>query len=264
MDLDTYVVSPTTDDAPDLVALLAQRGDYLESIADGVTEKRALVDAHDASRSTVDRAVRQLADAELVDRRRGEVSLTTAGRLALDAYTTFRDGVAAIGDARGVLDAVDDGAPLDVRLFENATVVEAAHTPQKPIDEVADVLRNARTVRVLAPHILPRHVGLYRDRVVDGTLTADVVVTGAVLDELVANHQGSVETFVRSDDATLSLAEDALPYGLVVATLDDREVAIVVCGTGPIAGVLENDDPSAVEWAAEQFEAVRDAATRLG
>lgn len=257
------MVPGSTDDAPDLVALLAQRGDYLESIESGVTEKRALVDAHDASRSTVDRAVRQLADAGLVDRMHGEVALTTTGRLALDAYTTFRDRVAAIDDANDVLDAVDDTADLDVRLFENATVIEAAHTPQKPIDEVADVLREATEVRVLAPLVLPIHVALYRDRVDDG-LDADVVVTGAVLDELVANYQDAVETFIRIDDATLSLTDDTLPYGLVVASLDDRDVVLVVCGTGPVSGVLRNDDPDAVDWAMQRFDSVRADATRLG
>ncbi|GAA0654823.1 helix-turn-helix transcriptional regulator [Salarchaeum japonicum] len=253
-----------TSDASGLVGLLAQRGDYLESIADGVTEKRELVAAHDASRSTVDRAVRQLADAGLVDRTHGEVSLTTAGRIALDAYTTFRDAVAAVADANGVLDAVDDDADLDVRLFENATVVEAAHTPQKPMETVENVLRAANEVRVLAPLVLPSHVEVYRDRVAESGLDADVVVTQAVLDELVTNHQDTVETFVESDDAALSLANDDLDYGLVVASLDDRDVVLVVCGTGPIAGVLRNDDPDAVAWADDRFAAVRDGSTRLG
>jgi len=252
-----------TEDSSELVGLLAQRGGYLESIADGVTEKRALVDAHDASRSTVDRAVRQLADADLVERTHGEVELTTTGRLALDAYTTFRDRVAAVGDANDVLAAVDDGGALDVRLFENATVVEAEHTPQKPMEAVADVLREASEVRVFAPLVISNQVELYRDRVADGSLRADVVVTQAVLDELVANYQDTVETFARADDAALSLTETDLPYGLVLASLNDRDVVLVVFGTGPIAGVLRNDDPDAIDWAVERFDAVRADATRL-
>ncbi|QDX39556.1 winged helix-turn-helix domain-containing protein [Salarchaeum sp. JOR-1] len=258
------MVPRAADDTVGLVGLLAQRGDYLESIADGVTEKRALVDAHDASRSTVDRAVRQLADAGLVDRTHGEVALTTTGRLALDAYTTFRNRVTGIDDANDVLDGVDDADDLDVRLFENATVVEAAHTPQKPMDEVADVIRTATEVRVLAPLVLPSHVEIYRDRVNENALAADVVVTQAVLDELVTNHQDTIETFVGSDDAALSFTNDDLPYGLVLASLDDRDVVLVVCGTGPVAGVLRNDTPDAVAWAADRFASARETATRLG
>lgn len=254
----------TNDRVGELVRLLARRGRYLDAVSDGATRKRDLVTAFDVSRSTIDRAVRELADAGLLDRAHGTVSPTLRGHLARDAYRRFHGTIAGIVDAGDVLAELEDDLPLDVRLFEDATVVDAAtHAPQRPITELEEILERAGHVRTLANSVIPDLVTLYRDRIVEGDLGADVVVTPEVLDVLVANHHAEVDDVVQNESVTFWLTEEPLPYGLVVASLDDRDVAVVICGQGSIAGLVTNDDPDALEWAETRFQEVRRDATRL-
>lgn len=254
----------TNDPATELLGLLAQRGEYLEAIADGAGGKHELAARFDVSRSTVDRAVRELSDAGLLERSHGEVSLTLSGRLVLAAFRQFRSEVRGLAEAADVLAELADDVPLDVSLFADATVVSAApHTPQKPIGELEDVIANATQVRTLANSVLPDLVSLYRDRIADGELTADVVVSPDVLDVLVAEHHGDVNDAVSTDRMTLSLAPGSLPYGLVLASLPDQDVVVVICGRETITGIVVNDDPSALDWAESRFEAVESDATRL-
>mgnify|MGYP000109066629 FL=1 len=254
----------TNDSAADLLKLVVQRGPYLAALADGVTEKRALAAEHDASRSTIDRAIRELDEAGLVDRGHGSVALTLRGRLALATYEDFRERLVGLEAASNVLETIPDDAFIHSDFLADANVVDATlHTPQRPIDAIEDVLADATHVQTLATSVLPDVLSVYRDRIVDGSLSADVVVTPDVLDVLVADYHGPMNDMLCAGRLELHLTDDVLPYGLVVASNDAGDVALLVCGETSIAGVVENKTPTAVEWARERFEAAKTAATRL-
>lgn len=64
------------------VDLVADRYEFLTELAEEPARKPEIVDRTDTSRSTVDRAIRELTEADLVERTEGRYVTTTFGRLA--------------------------------------------------------------------------------------------------------------------------------------------------------------------------------------
>jgi predicted transcriptional regulator len=73
----------------DVRQLLSQRADALSRLLDADRTKNELTEELDVSRSTVDRAVRELESNGLVRREGGTVTATLSGRLAYDSYRRF-------------------------------------------------------------------------------------------------------------------------------------------------------------------------------
>jgi len=80
---------------PPVVDVVTKRYEFLVALSTPKT-KPELVASLDRSRSTVDRAVGALRDADLVERTGSEYVVTYAGRQATAAYEAFRDRLDAL------------------------------------------------------------------------------------------------------------------------------------------------------------------------
>ena len=78
------------DDPPiDDIEIVADRTDFLDLLTDERLPKRKIVEKLGHSRSTVNRAIRRLAEAGLVDESADGCRTTTVGRLALEEYRRY-------------------------------------------------------------------------------------------------------------------------------------------------------------------------------
>ena len=245
--------------------LLAQRADLLQTVRDDPTPKPELTDALGVSRSTVDRAVRQLETRGFVDRAAGTVSLTLKGRLVLDSYETFAARFAAIDGADVFLGSLPDDARVDPVLFRNATTVETTPvTPQRPTEAYRSLVANASRVRGYASRLLDSTVPTLRDRIVDSGLELDIVAEPAVLDALLGGHGDAVAAALDTGRLTLREGDERLAYSLMVV---DEPATTHACALfyddSGHTGFLHNDDPDAVEWATRVCDALRADADTL-
>lgn len=253
-----YLFGDTMTDTGDAVALLARRAELLRSLRDGSPTKRELAAAQSVSRSTVDRAVRDLEAAGLVEREDG-VSLTLQGRLAFDVYEQLTETLDALDDASGVLDPLPPDATLDGALLRGASVARPDPVaPQRPYLAYQSALEGATAVRGFAPAVLDENVPRFRERIVEDEVPVDLTVAPAALDELVSTHSDAVETCLDTGRLTLRRADETLDYGLVLAERPDATVvcALVYDDRG-LAGVLRNDERRAVRWAEDVYERLR-------
>jgi hypothetical protein len=126
------MMSPGTDAVEQTIRT---RRAFLAALRGGPQRKRDLVDALETSRSTVDRAVSDLAAAGLVTETHDGVKITLAGRMAVEIDGTYQrridelaDGITALGELDGDL-RIDDGFLADAR-------IEAAspHVPDMVFD----------------------------------------------------------------------------------------------------------------------------------
>lgn len=254
-----------TDTGPPL-DLLAQRADLLRAVRDDpTTTKPELADELAVSRSTVDRAVRQLETRGLVDRAGGGVSLTLNGRLALDSYETFRADLAGLNAAETAIEALPDDARVAPVLFRDATVVEATGVaPQRPTEAYRSLVADATHIRGYASRLLDSTVPTLRDRIVDGGLELDLVFDPAVLDALLGRHGDTVADALDTGRLTLRQTDDGLAYSLMVI---DTPASTYACALfyddSGHTGFLYNDDPDAVEWAEGVDESLREDAETL-
>lgn len=253
-----------TDTGPPL-DLLAQRAELLRAVRGDPFRKPELADELAVSRSTVDRAVRQLEASGLVTRTGGSVSLTLKGRLALDSYETFAAHLAGLNAADAAIEPLPEDARVAPVLFRDATVVEATTVaPQRPTEAYRSLVADATHVRGYASRLLDSTVPTLRDRIVDGGLELDLVFDPDVLDAVLGGHGDAVADALDTGRLTLRQTDDGLVYSLMVL---DTPTSTYACALfyddSGHTGLLYNDDPDAVEWAEGVYQSLREGADVL-
>lgn len=239
-----------TRDASDRLRLVERRETVLRRVGPVATRKRDLVDASSMSRSTVDRAIRELVDAGFVERREDGYARTLTGRLVLDSYDRFADRTEGVVAARNVVGSLDPETAFDAVVLDGATVVEATRpSPHRPLGRLADVVERADRVEAFAPAVFPTQVDTYHRRIVDEGMTARVLVAEGVVERLVSDYRTETAEALRTGRLEIRRTEDLPSYSLTVAETDDGpELGVLTYGDNGIDGFVGNDSPEAVEW----------------
>jgi len=236
--------------------VIATREPFLRSILDSPKRKVELVDAVDASRSTVDRAVRDLVEAGLIARRGDRYRATLAGRTALRAAERYHRRLNEVEDGIGVFRAVPAGMDIADRFLDGASVSQTSpEVPDSVMQRVFDSLEPAAEARVVAPIVLSGHIDQFREvATADGT-TTEMILDRAVVDQLLdADTSEARNAFLAAlddDQLELSRADVPLSYSLWVTP---EETGIVLYSDTGVRGIAVNDTEAALEWATAQYE----------
>lgn len=248
-------------ESADFVRLLLRRATLLACLTAGPTAKRDLVEQLDVSRSTVDRAVRELEEVRLVERTPDGLALTLPGRLALRKYRECLGVAAGLVEAGPILDALPPETEFDTAMLHGARVVGTEqHAPQRPVDEFTSLATSADAVHCVLAAFVPEHVTACCERAAESDLDAEVVFAEPVVSSLTPDTE---ETLKRATAGTLSAyrLDVAAPYSLVVAENDDgARAGVLVADESGVRGFVSNDGPAAVSWADDEFERWRDRA----
>ncbi|USZ69723.1 hypothetical protein NGM10_16625 (plasmid) [Halorussus salilacus] len=255
------------------------------------------------SRSTIDRAVRELESAGFVDRTEDGYRTTLAGKLALEdreRHAARLDGIARFREA---LAGLAPDAPLDAALFEDAEVsLPESYSPHEPVETLASFLAEASHVRLFASAVVSRYVDLYRERVEAG-MTADLVFAEEVFEWLLARRKEDVSALLGTSGVSVSRTPLDRSFSLVLidradrgecadpadsadsaargtrttsaadagsvdpasaADRSDRAVGVMLYDDGSILGFVRTDSREAVAWADDLFERVASEAARVG
>lgn len=248
-----------------VVDVLIGRQGYLTALLDGPVQKRDLVERFDVSRSTVNRAVRDLEAAGLAERTPAGYRATVYGRLADAAFRTFSRQVNGIADASAALTDLSTETPLDPVLFEDADIVlPETHAPDKPLLRVLDLVRRADHIWGFSPTAFESYVNVFQQRIVSEGMSADLVFSRDVLEYLLTEYAERFREAFEKPALTVYRTEDRIPFGLLLSdTGDSEEVGVVVYGSDGITGFVCSEAEAATDWARRLFESVRDDATRI-
>lgn len=240
-------------------SILENRNDVLRLLVDGPTTKSELVESVDTSRSTIDRAIRELEQAACITRQNGEFAATTTGRLALEEYDQYATRTCSIRESRAFLGALPDDAPLDTAMLDGASItLPDQHAPEEALQPSLELLANSTSMRGTAPVVLSFYPDLFEEHVRENDLSVEIIAEEAVLAVLPTMMSDRVEPFVHHEDVSLFRAGDSLPYALwLMTTPDGTHAGITAYDSGGVAGMLINDTPAAVEWAKRQYEQYR-------
>ena len=258
----------------DLFETIARRAPVVARLAERPQGKADLEATLSRSRSTVDRAIRELGSRSLVESDgEGRYRLTVAGRVAWERYERTLGSFDAIARARPFLENVPRDAPLSSVLFDGATVhlptrsgsVPDARAHELLVDRLVDRLESAdRAVGFSPAEPGPRIRNTVVSRATSDDFEAVVVISPALTAYLLSNSPDQMVALVESDGVDLAEASD-LPYGLVVSERDGESmVQLFVYGeTARLGGLLENDDPAAVDWAESVYHEYLEVAKPL-
>lgn len=236
-------------------------------------EKCELARELQESRSTIDRAVRELERAGFVDRTGDGYRTTLAGELALEDYERHTERLDGIARFREALAGLAPDAPLDAALFEDATVsLPEPHCPYEPVEALSTFLASAGHVRLFTPAVVPRYVDVYRERVEAG-MTADLVLAEEVVEWLLARRKEDVAAILGTPGVTVSQTPLDRSFSLVLVDRSDavdsdapadRAVGVMLYDDGSILGFVRSDSREAVAWAEDLFERIASEAERVG
>ncbi|MFC4542777.1 helix-turn-helix transcriptional regulator [Halosolutus amylolyticus] len=249
----------------DVLETVTRRQDLLSSLADGPRGKRELVDHLECSRSTIDRAVRELEWLEFIRRDDGVYRLTAAGRLALSEHRRSVSVFESIGEVSPLLREIPRDAPMSTSFLEDADVTEPPqHAPNEPLQQLAWYLDRADRIRVsTTAERLPQLRQRLYERTIDGTLDAELLVTGDLAEFICTEYPGQVRDVVLDGGVDFYVV-DSLPYELTIVDLPtESRVFLFVLQESEIKAVIENDTRDAIEWADEVYRRFRARATDL-
>jgi len=247
-------------DPAELEALIADRSGFLRVLTASPRSKRELTELLDCSRSTIDRVLRSLAGAYLVEYRDGEWHATAAGVCAYRKHDEYASFLTDLADAAPILAALPTETPIGEAFLSGSTThIAEEKVPDAVLDPMLQSVRAASLVRGFAPKALVGSAMDFYDAVVTGDeYEVELVVDGDVFDQLYALQPQ--ETGEAVEDPDITLLRGTIPYAFGLWIADESEVGIVVYTEKGVQGCMLNDTETAVNWAVDQFESVRDSA----
>ncbi|WP_423998902.1 helix-turn-helix transcriptional regulator [Haloarcula salina] len=243
---------------PSVVDVVTKRYEFLTSLSTPKT-KPELVASLDRSRSTVDRAVGALRDADLVERSGSEYVVTYAGRQATAAYEGFRDRLDALQCAHPVLSTLPPDVDIDPSVLHGADVeTTSPSAPTAPTERNVDILEGTTSFRGIGPAVLPRYVDVIESLWSDTAVDVELVVTEAVAESLDSALPDRRDTLEDLSNVSLYVTEKPMPYAVWTAEKTDGAASgIVVYTETGIKGTINNDTEPMNEWAREKYATYR-------
>lgn len=237
--------------------VLRRREAVLAALVDERRGKRDLVDGLPVSRSTVDRAVRELETHDLVERVDGEYRATLTGELLLSARREYVQRVAGTGNGGDLLAHLPTDVDLPVDAVATADVYRPeGPDPHRPVEFLRDLVgRAVRHRGLLVQQATPNAPDLIRDRACADELEVEYLISPAMREYLWTERPALVAEIVDEGGATFhETAGLPFDYGLISTPERTHFVVVVHDDHGSLQGVLCNDDEAAVEWGRRTYE----------
>jgi len=252
------------DTALDDVAFLANsenRVAVFGTLVEGSRSRDELRDRVDASRVTVTRILRELAERDWVEGSGQQYAVTPLGEWVYDEFSGLLAAVAAEHRLRRALQWMpDDLLTFDARCLRDAEVIVLDGSDATAfVRRVVAFHRSGDHVRGVATTVAPVLVENHWEMTVRGDTRLEMVVTPRVLD-VVLDHPTAARQFremLETGDVAFSVDEDVpLSVGIVDGTvginLTDEQ--------GVVKGGLVTEDDTVHEWAVDLFERCRERA----
>jgi tetratricopeptide (TPR) repeat protein/DNA-binding MarR family transcriptional regulator len=256
----------------EMIELITDRRAILECLAACPRDKRDLVTAVDSSRSTVDRAIRELEAAGLVGRTSGKYTTLSPVRRIVSQYRTTVERVSDVLAAQKLLAGLPPDSSIGQAILSDATVESVADSPPYHLpDGVRDRISMADRVRVFLPTLgTPRLLDCCQHVVNEGQ-TCELLTTPALFEILTTEFPGQLAAMAANRDGSCvaSITDtdpDRMPsFGLVLAeTSTTTTVSVIVYNDQDIIqGVIHNESTAAVQWAEDCDERIRSGATEV-
>lgn len=243
-------------DVHGLLEVVGRRHELVAALEGGPATKPELVEAVGVSRSTVDRAVRELESRGVVERRNGAYRLTLFGVMVLEEFEAFRDRLAGLHRAEPLLASLPRDAPLESVALADAEVVTAARTePYRPVDRHFELVGRADQTDVIGTALSPQYVSTYRERVVDGGMRLRAALPEDVMARLVTEYDDQLGEMLATGRVRLRELPEPPPFSLaVVRAPESTHLGVLVYGPDGVKGYVRNDSPAAIAWGRTCFE----------
>lgn len=249
--------------SPSLLETVARRACVIEHLLEDHTDKRELEATLDVSRTTVDRAVSGLSDAECIGYQDGKWKVTLLGQLAYEEYEQLTVRYRALIAAQPLLLQLPLETPLDIRLLTDAEVLLAEPpAPHTPITKLENLLQRCEQIRGFSSVVLPRYIPLFYDHIIEQEADTGLILDNDLVEYLWTNYPDKMGAVLETDHGMMWRLDQKLPFGLIL--IDEEIVWFAVYDEdGGLKGSIVNDSNDAVAWATEMFHSYRQQAKQV-
>lgn len=252
----------------DLLPLFSRRDQLLERLHGGTQSKTELAETLDISRSTVDRSIRTLATAGVVQREQGGYGLTLTGRLLHEEYQTFSERTESLIAAQQLLSSLPTGTEIPPEAIVGSTVTYPESTaPYRPMEQHVEMIHRADEIDLLATTVAPRFIDAYESQVLVGELELRAGLSPSIADRVVTNYGETVTEMITSGGLTLRELKQQPPFSFTLSRAGETEyLSLLIYGTEGLNGYLVNERPEATAFATELFDSywAETTALRIG
>lgn len=232
-----------------------QRWDVLDRLREATTDKRTLVEDVDCSRSTVNRAIRELESVDMVEYVDGEYEVTPLGETVASRFEEVMETVELRTQFKRFLQWVpEDEFDLELQYLRDAELFLP-----KPGDPYAMINRHVELVSRTTDHkcVLPV-IGLHaltagHEQVLENGAHVELVLAPKAAETLQfdPDYAELTEEMAATGRFRLYRYDGTIPY--FVGLFDDT-VQIGVDDDSEPRALVETDNPEVQEWAATTIQ----------
>ncbi|WP_434523171.1 hypothetical protein [Halorubrum sp. AS12] len=244
-----------------IVDVVLKRQTVLEYICQCKPDKRTLVENLSESRPTINRAVRELEDLDLVERVDGVCKPTYTGQTAYNLCKEFTNSFQMLQETSPELSSLPLDAELDKSIFLGGSVFHPPdYAPYERIQPLDNDLRNGEKI-VAATEILIPHIDEILRQGTDGDADITLFVSNDVLDVLLDNQPDRIIPHIESGDGIYRGIEISR-YSLFL--IDDEILYTgIYSDTNHLSAVIRNTNQQVIQWAKESISELEDEGTLL-
>ncbi len=244
-----------------LRSTILKRHAVLASVAESPKTKPELVAALDQSRSTIDRAITELATVDCIEPHNGDRSryrCTQTGVLSLETYQKYCADTALLQQAAPVVNSLPPSAELSRTFVAAADVYSSAKTPDIALQPAIDRLPEATKLTGTAPVVFSDYFDVLIQWVREGDAEIELVLEADLLESIVANYTDEFSDFTDLSSIELYVHEEEVPYALWILDQESAPCAgVTIYENGGVKGSLVADSTPAVRWARRQYDRYR-------
>jgi predicted transcriptional regulator len=243
-------------ESADIVEVVLNRDQIFHVVCKEMPEKRDLEHRVSKSRPTIDRAIRELEEENLVYCEGGLCKPTSVGRLAHELYERFEKSFTRLSEIEDELIELPSETTLPSIVFYGASLLQPPdYAPYSTIGALVDDLAEAAEVTVVTPILITPYLNKIADRRSSSQLDVRLIVTEEVA-EMLMSDTGNTQIASLTSQDLLSVSDDVPQYGLV---LIDRRITytLIFSGTNHLSAAIRNTRPDAVEWTKKRIDEIR-------
>lgn len=240
----------------ELMDLVGRRIELIECLQENSKDKRMLSEEVDASRSTVDRGIRELESVGLITWKNGEYIPTLCGYLAASAYRQFEEQMQLLTTYAPCLRWMPpEEFDLELKDIEGADLyLPERGDPYAMINRHVQIIRQADSYKILLPLTgLHAHQAAHENTVSKGA-EGEAVVVPSVADtwQNEEEYAASTEEMVATGRFRYFVSENPIPY--FVGIFNESIVQIGVDEENEPRALLETTNDEVVAWAERKFQ----------
>lgn len=253
----TILAEMNWEERPEEIDVLVNRADILDLLTDEHIRKPDLVETSKYSRSTIDRAMRDLEEAGYVTRSTDGYVATQSGQFAIEGYRTFLREQRAVLAAEDVLGTIPPEYDLPLELVTGSRV-ETDDPGHQLFEHLATALADADEIRLHLPELVDsRQLRLCHTHVVGDTLDVTLQAPQRVLADM-ANEFPYLWNDLTGTAAFAARDAEPVPFGLALVLEEGsvRSVSLFPIEGGDVTAFLHAEATAVADWARSCFESL--------